>query len=97
MKATLEFDLDDPQDRLSHKRAVSGTDAYIALHDIHILLREYSKYDKNISAGTKMALPEGYHTITEHESIILHELIHGLSLQINNVLIDRGIKLEDLE
>lgn len=34
MKATLEFDLEDYHDKLAHKRAITATDAYIALHDI---------------------------------------------------------------
>ena len=31
MKATLEFDLNDPDEKLDHKRAVTATEAYIAL------------------------------------------------------------------
>jgi hypothetical protein len=34
MKATLTFNLDDPQERLAHKRALNGTNAYIAFFTI---------------------------------------------------------------
>lgn len=34
MKAKLEFDLDDPSERLEHERCIKATKAYIALHEI---------------------------------------------------------------
>lgn len=45
MKAILEFDLNDPHDKLAHKRATSSTDAYIALHEIaNTIFRPARKY-----------------------------------------------------
>lgn len=34
MKATLEFNLDDADDRKSHMRAIKATAAYLALYDM---------------------------------------------------------------
>lgn len=45
MKAKLEFDYDDFHDQLAHRRAVSATDAFLALHSIEELLRNVYKYE----------------------------------------------------
>lgn len=34
MRATLHFNLDNPEERLEHKRALNATKVYIALHTI---------------------------------------------------------------
>ena len=44
MKATLEFDLDDPTDKKAHTRATTSTDAYLVIHDIDNYLRNEIKY-----------------------------------------------------
>jgi hypothetical protein len=44
MKATLEFDLETPQDVNAHRRCSSATNAYIALFSIREELRKYRKY-----------------------------------------------------
>lgn len=97
MKAKLEFDLDDPSDRLAHKRAISSTDAYIALHDIDNMLRKYTKYSEGISAGDRVAMPEGYHDITETESQLMHILAEIIRTKVSVILEDRGVNLDDLE
>lgn len=43
-KATLEYDLSDEHERNAHKRALSSTNAYIALHEIEGVLRSMDKY-----------------------------------------------------
>lgn len=43
-KAILEFDLADPDDRLSHIRAVNATNAYAVLSEMDRWLREKIKY-----------------------------------------------------
>ncbi len=45
MKATIEFDLDDPSDRMSHMRCIKATDAYIVLFDISNKIRALLKGD----------------------------------------------------
>lgn len=45
MKGILEFDLEDNDDRFAHKRAVSATDAYLALLCIRESLPQYEGDD----------------------------------------------------
>jgi len=49
MKAILEFDLEDPDDAMSHRRCVSATDAFLVLHDICERFRTLDKDDVNIN------------------------------------------------
>jgi RNA polymerase-interacting CarD/CdnL/TRCF family regulator len=44
MIATLKFNMEKPEDRQAHMRAVKADKAYGALHDISELLRQYRKY-----------------------------------------------------
>jgi hypothetical protein len=43
-KAILQFDLDDPQERANHKRAVRALDYVLALWEIDQELRAIEKY-----------------------------------------------------
>ena len=97
MKATIEFDLDDPSDKKAHRRCTNATEAYIALHEIDNELRAMIKYEKNIAPGTRVALPEGYHEITEKESKLLYEVIWGLRREFGGIMEKLGINLDDLE
>ena len=97
MKGILEFDLDDRYDNLAHKRATSSTNAYLVLHDIDSMLRNYTKYEEGILPGDTMALPEGEHVITETEFVLLHSLAETIRLKVSQILESRGINLEDLE
>lgn len=97
MKAKLEFDLDDPSDRKAHKRCVSATDAYLCLHDIDNMLRDYTKYSKGIDVGDKIALPEGWYTLNSYESQLLHTLAEIIRGKVNEITKDNRIDIEDLE
>lgn len=97
MKAKLEFDLEDYSDQLSHRRAISATDAYLVLHDLDNMLREYTKYSKNISEGSEIALPEGYHKITEIESVLLHGLADTIRMKFGEIKEKYNINMDDLE
>ena len=50
MKAYLEFDLNDIDDRFSHKRAVKADDLMSFIWDFDELLRDYIKYDTTYTA-----------------------------------------------
>jgi len=97
MKAKLEFDLDDPSDRLAHKRAVSATDVYIAINDLDNHLRQMLKYDAHIGVGSKIALPEGYHEVTEKEAVLLHEVVDTIRSYLSSTLEQYGVNMDDLE
>jgi hypothetical protein len=97
MKGKLFFDLDDHGDRLAHKRALNSTNAYIAFSSIDNMLRKYTKYLKDISPGDKVAFPDGYHTITETESQLMHFLAQQIRGKINETMQVHDINLDDLE
>lgn len=60
MKATLTFNLDDFNDRLSHKRALNGTNAYLVLFELqNTVFRNVMKYNgDNYSEETLRAIDE---------------------------------------
>ena len=97
MKAILEFDLEDPSDKLSHRRCTNATNAYIAMHEFGNILRQYLKYNKDISPGSIWTLPEGYHYLTEKESELIQHVIRRISVEYNDILEDSKVDLEDLE
>jgi hypothetical protein len=47
MKGILEFDLNEPDDIIAHKRCVKALDLTLALWDIDQYLRSESKYKDN--------------------------------------------------
>lgn len=49
MKARLEFDLDDPDERMKHLQCVSSHKAFHALNEITEMLRRRYKYSEAIS------------------------------------------------
>jgi len=47
MKGILQFDLDTHEGKLAHKRAISGTDAYLVLHNLaYTTIRNMIKYQE---------------------------------------------------
>lgn len=97
MKATLEFDLDDPSDKKAHKRCVDATNVYIALHEIDNKLREYVKYEKNIKKGDSWALPLGFHELTDNEACLMWHLAQRIRSEISSIINEHGVNLDDLE
>jgi hypothetical protein len=54
MKAILEFDLDDHEDRIKHLRAVRSDDAFLCLFDIQTKLKkEIEQYQDYCSINNK--------------------------------------------
>ena len=49
MKAKLEFDLDNPDDKIAHMRCVKATDMAIMLWDIKQKIRSKLKYGEDLS------------------------------------------------
>lgn len=49
MKAKLEFDLDNPDDRMGHMRCVKATDMALMLWDIKQKIRSKLKYSHDLS------------------------------------------------
>ena len=97
MKATFEFDLEDPSDKRSHRRCTNATNAYIAMHEFANLLRKYTKYNHSIEPGSKWAMPDGYHELTDWESQIVWHVIKHISHEYWDTLKEYKVDLEDLE
>lgn len=49
MKAKLEFDLDNPDDKMAHMRCVKATDMALMLWDIKQKIRRKLKYNEDLS------------------------------------------------
>ena len=49
MKATLKFDLDNPDDKMEHMRCVKATDMALMLWDIKQKIRSKLKYSNDLS------------------------------------------------
>jgi hypothetical protein len=97
MKAIIEFDLEDPSDKLSHRRCTNATNAYIAIHEFDNLLRKYIKYNHSIEEGAEWALPLGYHVLTKIESELIWHVIKHISIEYQDILENLKIDLRDLE
>ena len=76
MKAILEFDLNDPDDRASHVRAVIADKAFCAIHDYINFLHKQAKGDL---------------TDEQHETLSIlanefHECLANWSIDIDKML-----------
>ena len=49
MKATLEFNMDEFEDVVAHKRAIKSLDVLLVLYDFDQHLRSELKYNENLS------------------------------------------------
>ena len=78
MKATLTFNLDDPDDKMAHDRCVKALDMAIALHQICSIRKsiEYKIESKKL---------DGYET--------LHEILEEINENLidNGIFIDKLI------
>jgi len=73
MKAILEFNLDEPDDRMAHLRCIKSTDMAIVLFDIIYNLR---KEIENIDTDEKLDLfYDKLNAIMEEQGINIDELI----------------------
>ena len=54
MKAILEFDLNDIDDRLNHLRAIKADNAYSSLYEITVFLRQQNKILENSDASDEV-------------------------------------------
>lgn len=72
MKATLEFNLDDHDDRTEHHFAINGRDAFRALSDVRETLRSMLKYGHELKVGYSITLSSGKeYEITEMDQELI--------------------------
>jgi len=81
MKAKLEFDLNEPDERIEHLRCVKSLDLALATYDFINLLSEIRKkedaMDKDMTAKQlKNFIDRRINEIIEDNNINIHELIN---------------------
>ena len=77
MKATLKFNLNDPEDRMEHLRAVKSTDLCLVLLDIDNHLRGIIKHGQDEKeADVCQDVRGNLYMFMETRGVILDELIN---------------------
>lgn len=72
MKATLEFDLDNPDDKMSHFRCVKALDMALALHSLEGIIRDYQQ-EKRVKS--ELVLADFMGVLLEY-GIVIEELMN---------------------
>ena len=78
MKAKLEFDLDNPDDKMAHMRCVKATDMALMLWDIKQKIRSKLKYGEDLSESEFHQwelMQDEFYSIASEYGINLDELI----------------------
>ena len=82
-KAILEFDLNDYDDKMAHKRAVKSTDLALALWEIEMNLRK--KLERELEAKEM-----------KNEDVEVYDVIDMCMENILDTIRDHNIDIEDL-
>ena len=82
-KAILEFDLNDYDDNMAHKRAVKSTDLSLALWEIEMNLRK--KLERELESKE-----------LKNEDVEVYDVIDMCMENIMNTIRDHNIDVEDL-
>ena len=82
-KAILEFDLNDYDDNMAHKRAVKSTDLALALWEIEMNLRK--KLERELESKE-----------FKNEDVEVYDVIDMCMENIMNTIRDHNIDVEDL-
>lgn len=73
-KAILEFDLEDPEDRQSHIRAINSTNVYLVLSKMDGWLREKVKYVDQDKHPSLEEVREYLHEVLNEYRVSLEDL-----------------------
>jgi hypothetical protein len=80
MKAILEFDLNEPDDMIEHKRCIKAIDVCLAIWDMDQYLRTKTKYESNDMTEEEYnayeSMRDKLREILEERSISFDELIN---------------------
>ncbi len=79
MKGILEFDLDEPFDRVAHMRAVKAVDMASALWDMDQYLRSQTKYAPD-------SMPSEVYGALQETRDKLHEIMSDHSIDLDELL-----------
>jgi hypothetical protein len=80
MKAILKFDLNDPDQRMAHFRAIKSLDMAIALFDININLYKRVMYIIEDS----------------NKNLSIEEVVEGVFEEINKIMAEQQLNLDEL-
>jgi len=78
MKAKLEFDLDNPDDKMEHMRCIKATDMALMFWDIKQKIRRKLKYNEDLSEDELHqweVMQDEFYSIADDYGINLDELI----------------------
>jgi hypothetical protein len=73
MKATLTFDLSDPEDKDRHRHAVNAGDVYAVLWEFDQYLREQVKYQTEDTRDDTYAIREKFYSVMSEHGITLED------------------------
>lgn len=79
MKAVLEFNLDDPEDKMSHLRCVKATEMMITLWEMDQHLRSITKYAPDSTSQ------ETYDELVKVREM-LHEIMGNNGITFDNLI-----------
>ena len=79
MKAVLEFNLDDPEDKMSHLRCVKATEMMITLWEMDQHLRSITKYASDSTSQ------ETYDELVKVREM-LHEIMGNNGITFDNLI-----------
>ena len=79
MKGILEFDLDEPFDRVAHMRATKATNMASALWDMDQYLRSQTKYAPD-------SMPSEVYGALQETRDKLHEIMSEYSIDLDELL-----------
>lgn len=80
MKAILEFDLNDPDDSMAHRRAVMSTQLAICIWDIKEGIRTKMKYESDTMA-------ENEYQVWEQINEIVFSALEGNGIVLDNLIV----------
>lgn len=97
MKGILEYDLNDFDEKLAHKRACNADSAYIALHEIaNLIFRPNRKHGYSKEIEELFEKCEEIKTDDGYDTNAGTEIIDKLESMFYSILQDNGIDLDDL-
>jgi hypothetical protein len=79
MKAVLKFDLDDPEDKMSHLRCVKATEMMVTLWEMDQHLRSITKY------ATDSTSQETYDELVKVREM-LHEIMGNNGITFDSLI-----------
>lgn len=95
MEAVLKFNLENLTDLDLYKKCNKSSEYFEALKETREHFRKIVRDKDLIKPNDSIALPEGWHTITEEESVLLHHIVDIVFFRFLSTLKQKGIILDE--